>query len=89
MVTMNFIKKYFLHRKLVELEYKLERHYALAQLKVALEYKVNRHYALSTRKAELEAKRTNFFTKSWNQYQYNHVMPEYELLSKQLLMIQS
>lgn len=56
---------------------------------ITLEYKVNRHYALSTRKAELETKQSSFFTKTWNQYQYNHVMPEYELLSKQLPMIES
>jgi len=56
---------------------------------LTLEYKVSRHYALSTRKAELETKRSGFFTKSWNQYQHNHVVPEYELLSKQLPMIQS
>jgi len=56
---------------------------------IALEYKVNRHYALSTRKPELETRQSNFFTRTWNQYQYNHVMPEYELLSKQLPMIQS
>jgi len=55
---------------------------------IPLEYKVNRHYALSTRKAELETKQSNFFTKSWNQYQYNHVVSEYELLSKQLPMIE-
>lgn len=55
---------------------------------LTLEYKINRHYALSIRKAELETKQSNFFTKTWNQYQYNHVMPEYELLSKQLPIIE-
>ena len=69
---MNFIKKHFLNRELL-----------------TLEYKVNRHYALSARKAELETKQSSFFTRTWNQYQYNHVIPEYELLSKQLPMIQS
>ena len=69
-INLNLIKKHFLNRELL-----------------TLEYKVNRHYALSTRKAELETKQSNFFTKSWNQYQYNHVKPEYELLSKQLPLI--
>ena len=69
---MNPIKKHFLNRELI-----------------TLEYKVNRHYALSARKAELETKQSNLFTRAWNQYLYNHVMPEYELLSKQLPMIES
>ena len=69
---MNFIKKHFLNRELL-----------------TLEYKVNRHYALSARKAELETKQSSFFTRTWNQYQYNHVVPEYELLLKQLPMIES
>ena len=56
---------------------------------LTLEYKLQRHYALSTRKAELETNQSNFFTKTWNQYQYNHVIPEYELLSKQLAMIEA
>jgi len=56
---------------------------------LTLEYKVKRHYALSARKAELETKQSNLFTMAWNQYQHNHVMPEYELLSKQLPMIES
>jgi len=66
---MNFLKKYFLHRELQELEYKLERHYTLSQLKV-----------------ELENKQGNVLSKLWNQYQ---VMPEYELLSEQLPMIEA
>ena len=69
---MNFVKRSFLERELL-----------------TLEYKINCHYALSTRKAELETKRSSFFTRAWNQYQHNHVMPEYELLSKQLPMIES
>ena len=55
---------------------------------LTLEYKINRHYALSTRKAELETKKSGFLSRGWNQYQYNHVIPEYELLSKQLPMIE-
>ena len=34
---MNFLKQYFLHRELRELEYKIERHYALSVRKVQLE----------------------------------------------------
>jgi len=61
----------------------------LNQELLTLEYKVKRHYALSARKVELETKQSSFFTRTWNQYQYNHVMPEYELLSKQLPLIEA
>ena len=66
---MNSINRYLLRKELLELQNKLERHYALAQLKV-----------------ELENKQGNVLSKFWNQYQ---VMPEYELLSEQLPMIEA
>ena len=62
---MNFIKKISIEKELSELEYKLERLYALAQLKV-----------------ELENKQGNVLSKLWNQYQYNHVLTEFQVLEK-------
>jgi len=71
MIKINFIKQFMLKKELSELEYKLERHYALSQLKV-----------------ELENKRGNLLSKLWNQYQYNHVVGEYELLSQKKYLIE-
>jgi len=69
---MNLMKKYLMERELRELEYKIER-----------------HYALSVRKAELETIQHNIIKKLLNQWEYNHVVPEYELLSERISIIKS
>ena len=66
----------------------LKKYFLNKELRI-LEYKAMRHYALSVRKAELETKKTGFLSRVWNQYQYNHVLPEYEMLSEQLPLMES
>ncbi len=56
---------------------------------ITLEFKVARHYVLSGRKIELETSQTNAVKKILNHFEYNRLVPEYELLSEQLPRIES
>ena len=66
----------------------IKRYFLNKELRI-LEYKSMRHYVLSGRKIELETSQTNVIKKILNHFEYNRLVPEYELLSEQLPFLES